>query len=133
MKIFGYISRLPVRNDCIEQKNQLCRAVVSMVLRLDLVKDNCVMRQCPVNLRCFKELIEDGIDRVLAVKPIGDEFIFESSNFVDELEDFLLSLAFGFSFPLHIFIIESIIQVDLIIGPIYISFFTLSLHACLCV
>jgi hypothetical protein len=104
-----------------------------MVFRLDLVKDNCVMRQCPVNLRCFKEFIEDSIDGVLAIESIGDEFIFESPYFIDELEHFLLSLAFGFSFRLHIFIIESIIQVDLIIGPIYISFFTLSLHACLCV
>ena len=42
---------------------------------------------------------------------------------MDKFENFLFSLALGFGFGLHIFIIESIIQVDLIIPlNLYIIF-----------
>ena len=129
MKIFDNIPGLPVGNDLIEQKNEFCSAVVSMILGLDLIKDNCVMRESPVDLRSFKKLIENGVDGILTAEAVRDEFIFEPSNFIDEFEDLLLALAFGFSFCLHIFIIESIIQVHSFLDEfIYHFYFYSSYH-----
>ena len=43
-----------------------------MVLRLDLVKDNRVVGESPVDLGGFKEFVEYGFDGVFAGESVGE-------------------------------------------------------------
>jgi hypothetical protein len=46
--------------------------LIDQILGLDLIKDDGVMRECPVDLRSFEEFIQDGIDGLLAGKAVGE-------------------------------------------------------------
>lgn len=61
MQIFNNISGLPVGNDGVEEEEFGC-AVVGVVLGLDLVEDDGVKGECPVDVRGLKESEEDGFD-----------------------------------------------------------------------
>lgn len=78
-----------------------------MVFRLDLIESNSIVRKRPIDLRGFKELVENSIDGFLTVHAVWKEFIFESPDFGDESENLLFPFPFDFGFSLHIFIIES--------------------------
>lgn len=112
MEVFDDGACLPVGDDGVEEQNEFGSAVVGVVFGLDLVEVDGVVRKGPIDLGCFEELVEDGVDGLLAGHAVGKQFVFESPDFGDQPEDFLLPFALVFCFSLHIFIIESIIQVD---------------------
>ena len=44
MQVFDDISGLPIWDNCIKEKNKLGGAVIGMILGLDLIEDDGVMR-----------------------------------------------------------------------------------------
>ena len=62
MQVFDDISGLPIWDNCIKEKNKLGGAVIGMILGLDLIEDDGVMRECPVNMRGLEKFVENSFD-----------------------------------------------------------------------
>lgn len=65
-----------------------------MILVLNLIEMNSVVREGPIDLRSFEKLVQDGIDGLLAGHAVGDELIFQPSDFGNQPHHFLLPFPF---------------------------------------